>query len=98
MTALGGWPHRGPMTDSAARHAIRARIQSTVLAHSMLCLRVRDLVARPPITVAPDQPLIEIAKRFADYQIGAMPVVNREGALFGVISYVDVLRTVAQAA
>jgi CBS domain-containing protein len=61
-------------------------------------LRVRDLVARQPVTVAPDQPLTEIAKRFADGQIGAMPVVNRDGALLGIISYVDVLRTVAQAA
>lgn len=61
-------------------------------------LRVRDLVARQPITVAPEQPLTEIAKRFADNQIGAMPVVNRDGTLLGIISYVDVLRTVAQAA
>lgn len=61
-------------------------------------LRVRDLVARQPISVAPEQLVIEIARRFTDYQIGAMPVVNRDGALLGIISYVDVLRTVAQAA
>lgn len=61
-------------------------------------LRVRDLIVRQPVTVTPDQPLVEIAKRFTDQQIGAMPVVNRDGALLGIISYVDVLRTAAQAA
>jgi CBS domain-containing protein len=61
-------------------------------------LRVRDVVMHEAITIAPDQPIIEIAKQFADHRIGAMPVVNREGTLLGIISYVDVLRTVAQAA
>lgn len=61
-------------------------------------LRVRDVQARELIAVAPDQPLIEIAKRFADQRIGAMPVVSRDGALLGIISYVDVLRAVAQGA
>lgn len=61
-------------------------------------LRVRDVATHAPITAAPDQPLVEIAKRFTDHRIGAMPVVDRDGTLVGIISYVDVLRTVAQAA
>jgi acetoin utilization protein AcuB len=61
-------------------------------------LRVRDVLTQAPITVAPEQSLVEIAKRFTDHRIGAMPVVDRDGILVGIISYVDVLRTVAHAA
>lgn len=61
-------------------------------------LRVREVATHAPITVAPDQPVTEIAKRFADQRIGAMPVVDRSGALVGIISYLDVLRAVARAA
>jgi CBS domain-containing protein len=42
--------------------------------------------------------VIEIAKRCTDLPDRRHAVVNRDGALLGIISYVDVLRAVAQAA
>jgi len=42
-----------------------------------------------------DQPLRETAKSFADTRVGALPVVDRFGALIGIISYVDALRLLA---
>lgn len=55
-------------------------------------LCVRDVMTRAAAFVPFDAPIVEIAKRFADEGIGAMPVTDKFGALIGMISYVDVLR------
>lgn len=60
-------------------------------------LRVRDVMTRSAAYVPFDAPLVEIAKRFADDRIGAMPVTDKFGALIGMISYVDVLRALVAA-
>jgi CBS domain-containing protein len=56
---------------------------------------VRDVMTRPAIAVPFDTPLAEIAKRFADDKLGALPVVDKFGALIGIVSYVDALRLLA---
>ena len=60
--------------------------------------RVRDVMAKPGATVLFDTPVAELARRFADERLGALPIVDRFGALIGIISYVDVLRALAAAA
>jgi CBS domain-containing protein len=52
-------------------------------------------MTRPAITVPFDRPLVEIAKMLADDRVGALPVVDKFGALIGIVSYVDVLRVLA---
>lgn len=49
-----------------------------------------------PITVAPDRPLAELAEVFEDRQIGAIPIVDRDGELVGIVSYVDALRVLVR--
>jgi len=61
---------------------------------SAMC--VHNAVLRPPITVQPERPLVEIATMFEDARIGAIPVVDGEGKLLGIVSYVDVLRVFAR--
>ena len=56
---------------------------------------VQDVMTRPAETVPFDQPLLEVARRFADERIGALPVVDRFGAVIGIVSYVDALRVLA---
>jgi CBS-domain-containing membrane protein len=56
---------------------------------------VRDAMTTPVFVVAFDTPIGELVKRFADDRIGALPVVDRFGALIGIVSYVDVLRLLA---
>lgn len=60
-------------------------------------LRVRDVMTQAASYVPFDAPIVEIAKRFADEHIGAMPVTDKFGALLGMISYVDVLRVLVAA-
>jgi CBS-domain-containing membrane protein len=57
--------------------------------------RVRDVMTRPAVPVAFDRPIVDIARLFADGTIEAVPVVDKFGALLGIISYVDVLRALA---
>jgi acetoin utilization protein AcuB len=59
---------------------------------------VREAMTHAPVTVTPDQPLVELAKLFDDHRIGAVPVVDRDGALLGIVSYVDMLRVFARPA
>lgn len=58
-------------------------------------LNVRDAMARAPLTVRGDRPLTEVANQLADERVGALPVVDAEGKLIGIVSYVDALRALA---
>ena len=42
------------------------------------------------------EPLMKLASRFADDNIGALPVLDRFGAVIGIVSYVDALRVLAR--
>jgi acetoin utilization protein AcuB len=59
-------------------------------------LEVRDVMTRPAIAIPFDTPLVEVARRFTDARIGALPVTDKFGALIGIVSYVDALRVLAQ--
>lgn len=56
---------------------------------------VRDAMATTVVTVRGDRPLAEVANELVDERFGALPVVDGDGRLLGVISYVDVLRAFA---
>jgi acetoin utilization protein AcuB len=58
-------------------------------------LHVKDVMTRPIIAVPFDTPLGELAGRFADERIGAVPVIDKFGALIGIVSYVDALHVLA---
>jgi acetoin utilization protein AcuB len=57
--------------------------------------RVRDVMTRPASTVPFDRPLVEVARVLATDGMGAVPVVDKFGALIGIVSYVDALRVLA---
>lgn len=61
-------------------------------------LRVADVMSAPPIAVPFDASLQECARHFTDRRVGALPVIDRFGALLGILSYVDLLRPLARAA
>lgn len=61
----------------------RVRLQS---------LRVADAMTRNVLTVTAQAPLSEAAARFLDHRIGALPVVDEEDQLVGIVSYLDLLR------
>jgi CBS domain-containing protein len=75
-TAVGN--QRDPMKPGSAAARLRA-------------LRVSDVMTREPFVLTVDAPFSEVVKVFVDQKIGAVPVVDEDGRLVGIISYVDVL-------
>ena len=59
-------------------------------------LRVEQVMSRSVIAVPFDRPLVALAKQFADSRISAVPVIDKFGALIGIVSYVDLLRGLAR--
>jgi acetoin utilization protein AcuB len=53
---------------------------------------VVDLMSSDVLTVNPETDAAEIVEMMLDNKIGAVPVVEEDGALVGIVSYVDVLR------
>jgi len=57
--------------------------------------KVRDVMTSPVVTTRFDTPLAEVARELAGKKLGALPVLDKFGALIGIVSYVDVLRLLA---
>ena len=54
-------------------------------------LTVTAAMTADPMTIAPDEPLVEAAKVLETYRISSMPVVDH-GRLVGMLTVTDVLR------
>ena len=86
----------GVLSERDVRTAIGDPVEYLDLFHRAAAkYRVRDVMTKGAIAVPFDQPLRETAKSFADTRVGALPVVDKFGALIGIISYVDALRLLA---
>ncbi len=54
---------------------------------------VVDLMTGGVVSVVFDTDVREIIELMLDHRIGAVPVVDGEGQIVGIVSYVDILRT-----
>jgi CBS domain-containing protein len=55
-------------------------------------LKVRDLMAPDPVAIHAESSLAEAAESLAAYELSGLPVVDRAGAVIGVISQTDIVR------
>jgi CBS domain-containing protein len=55
-------------------------------------LRVADAMSRDAFVVRQDAPFAEVVKVFTDQRVGAVPVVDDQDHLVGIISYIDVFK------
>lgn len=55
-------------------------------------LKVRELMASNAVTIQAESSLSGVAATLAEYDISGLPVVDRSGALIGVISQSDIVR------
>jgi CBS domain-containing protein len=53
---------------------------------------VGEVMSKPVVTVRADWPISSAVERLVHDQIGALPVVDDDGKLVGVISYVDIIQ------
>lgn len=56
-------------------------------------LRVADVMSGSVVSVNPQTDLREVIEALLEHRIGAIPVVDGESKVVGIISYVDVLRS-----
>jgi acetoin utilization protein AcuB len=78
-TAIGNPLHTVNMRDAAAR------LEST---------RVFQAMTHQPMTLQAGTRLSRAAAFFADHKVGALPIVDEDQHLVGLVSYLDVLRAV----
>lgn len=57
--------------------------------------RVSEAMTREPRTLRPDAPLSEAVRILLQDRFGAIPIVDEEDELLGIVSYIDVLRALA---
>ena len=55
-------------------------------------MRARDVMTSPVFTVAPDTPVTEIAEMLISKRISAVPVVDDQERVIGMVSEGDLLR------
>lgn len=85
----------GMLSERDVRSAVGDPVQYLEM-RGAIRLRVRDVMTRPVVAVPFDRPLLDLARAFADHQIGALPITDKFGALIGIVSYVDALRMLAR--
>lgn len=88
----------GMLSDRDVRMAVGspARVVGGQTAEVQLeLLQVRDVMTVPALTVRPDERCSQVARLFADMHLGAVPVVDDEGKILGICSYIDILRALA---
>ncbi|MBK9035960.1 MAG: CBS domain-containing protein [Myxococcales bacterium] len=59
---------------------------------------VATIMTPAPVTANPDDELGVVARHIVDHRIGAVPIVDADGVPVGIVSFVDVLRRLAEEA
>jgi CBS domain-containing protein len=88
----------GMLSDRDVRAAVGdpQRVTGGAAAEVQLeLLHVRDVMSAPAITVRPDERCRDVARYFADMNAGAVPVVDDDGRIVGICSYIDLLRALS---
>ena len=62
---------------------------------SLDALRVRDAMSSPAITTSPTETCANAARAFMYHWANALPVVDADNRLVGIVSYLDLLRLLA---
>lgn len=83
----------GIVTDRDIRSFLGGRIfDSLAERERTFQTKVAAVMTTKPVTVDPDDEFREAVELLIDEKMGGLPVVNSDGALVGIITYVDALR------
>jgi CBS domain-containing protein len=56
-------------------------------------MEIRDIMKKDVLTLKPDQTIAEAVKFLSENMIGGAPVVDKENRLLGILSEVDIIKT-----
>lgn len=84
----------GMLSDRDLQGALDAAIATRATGKPAVLLDepVTRFMTGGPVTVEEDEELSEVVDAMVEHRIGAVPVVDADGVLVGIVSYVDVLR------
>jgi len=83
----------GIVTDRDIRSFLGGRIlDSFTERERVLQTKVAAVMTTKPVSVAPDDDFRDALELLIDEKMGGLPVVNTDGFLVGIITYVDALR------
>jgi CBS domain-containing protein len=63
------------------------------LYHRVADLPISEIMTRTVVTVAPDTPIMEVARLLLDHRIGGVPVIE-DGQIIGMITESDLFRLI----
>ncbi len=81
--------YRAYVTDAERRLIGAVRLQDLILAAPRTL--VRDLMEEEPVSVAVDEDQEEVARKISRYDMLALPVVDIEGRLVGIVTHDDAM-------
>jgi len=85
----------GMLSDRDVRLAVgnaRWGLPSAVPSPGLRSLRVSEVMTRQPFVLREEAPFLQLVSVFTDERVGAVPVVDADDRLIGIVSYVDILR------
>jgi CBS domain-containing protein len=86
----------GMLSDRDIRRVVgdprRAKLDERAAVASTRHMRVGHVMTAKVATVAQTQPFSEVIEALLDHRVGALPVVDTEDHLVGIISYLDALK------
>jgi CBS domain-containing protein len=92
LVERGGLAMRLELLSTASRDTIQRELEALTTNGRTAA----DVMTREVITAQPDMSVLEAARRMAQQRLKRLPVVDASGHLLGIVSRVDLLRTVAQ--
>jgi acetoin utilization protein AcuB len=84
----------GIITDRDIRSFLSGGLLETPEARERaLNTKIRDVMTTEPITLSPDDDLLDAVELLIETKVGGIPVVDDAEGLVGIVTYVDVLRS-----
>ncbi|MBM9537916.1 DUF190 domain-containing protein [Desulfobulbus alkaliphilus] len=88
----GGLPLRLGLLSASGRDDLEA------IMHDLAQRRVAEAMSSPPVLIAEERPLTEAVERMLAHDMKRLPVVDAAGRLVGMLSRLDIFRTVMREA
>ena len=82
----------GVVSDRDLRQFSRNILLDAARAQAQLRLPIGELMSSDVLTADPEDDVDDIIELMVDNKVGAVPIVTGDGALVGIVSYVDILR------
>lgn len=85
----------GMISDRDLRQFSRALLSDNGHAKAQLSAPISKMMSSDVLTADPEDNLDELIDLMVENKVGAVPIVDGDGALVGIVSYIDILRAAA---